>query len=447
MEAMRFAVLTALALAAGCADNLQSIGNIPPPPNPDGGVNFAPGIVLDGGLTGCATDTQQAYLKPLDVYFMVDTSGSMAQPTGGSGSPTKWEAVKDAMASFVDDSRSVGIGTALQFFPILAPGTMPQTCNGNAACGAFAPCIQDKACMQTSVIKFCSSNTECGGATCAPIGVCSQNSSLACFADGAGCGTCQLGALSYCSGRDSCVSMDYSSPAVAFDTLPSASSAIKSALAAHEPDGFTPTAAALSGAVDRARTQALAHPDHEVIAVLATDGFPTECVPSDIAGVAQIAAGGVAASPSVRTFVIGVFNSDEQMDATANLNQIAKAGGSSSASIVSTSSDVAQGFLSALDHIRATSLPCEYPIPVPASGIPDYYLVNVTFTTGGVTYLVPKTTDAAGCGPLQMGWYYDVDPSVGTPTKVTLCANSCAGVKADVRGKIDVVQGCDSIVM
>src|SRR5262249_54636201 len=145
-------------------------------------------------------------------------------------------------------------------------------------------------------------------------------------------------------------------------------------------------------------------------------------------------------------FIIGVFSPSEQAQATQNLNQIAAAGGSSSAFVISTASNVSQSFLAALSQIRGSSLPCEYTLPIPTSGTPDYGLVNVVFTTGGATYLVPHVTNLSSCDPLQGGWYYDVDPSAGKPTKVILCSPSCTAIKADAAGQIDVVQGCETVV-
>jgi hypothetical protein len=58
----------------------------------------------------------------------------------------------------------------------------------------------------------------------------------------------------------------------------------------------------------------------------------------------------------------------------------------------------------------------------------------------------PHVTTSSSCDPLQGGWYYDVDPAAGTPTKVILCSLSCTAVKADAAGQIDVVQGCQTIV-
>jgi hypothetical protein len=190
-----------------------------------------------------------------------------------------------------------------------------------------------------------------------------------------------------------------------------------------------------------------ANPGHVAAVVLATDGFPTECNPEDVPSVAAIASSGAGATPSIQTFVIGVFAAAEQAQATTNLNQIALAGGSDKALVISTSSSVTQDFLAALAKIRTNALPCEFGLPVPPSGMPDYGAVNVVFESGGQSRLVPKVAGALACDPQLGGWYYDVEPAAGTPKKVELCGRSCSAVQADAAGAVDVVLGCATVIL
>jgi hypothetical protein len=411
-----------------------------------GGGEFDLAGFLSPDLNGCASDTQTAKPLPLDIYLMLDTSGSMSQQTGtGSNAPTKWQAVRTALTSFVNDPASAGIGLGLQYFPIVKPGTTAQTCANDAACGANAPCINNRACAKAGPVQFCKVDADCGGNTkCADLGTCALGGSLCLSAPQYGCavGPCNYFTLSYCSGRDSCTINDYATPAVDIAPLPGVASAITTSMNARSPDGLTPTAPALSGAIQRAKTYATANPGHTVITVLATDGFPTECTPQDIPTIAASAAAGVSSSPSVKTFVIGVFTQAEQQQATTNLNQIAAAGGTNQAFIINTSQNVAQQFLAALNQIRGASLPCEYTLPVPASGTPDYSAVNVQFTSGMNSAVIGYARSQGMCDPTRGGWYYDVDPASGTPTKVILCPASCTAVKSDPNGRIDIVQGC-----
>ncbi len=229
-------------------------------------------------------------------------------------------------------------------------------------------------------------------------------------------------------------------------TLNGAAAALDSAIAAIDPEGATPTAPALQGAIDHAKTWAAANPTHKVVAVLATDGLPTECDPLDIDPIAQIAAEGVNAG--VLTFVIGVFNQNDDV-AQMNLDAIAASGGTTNAFFIAGAADVTQAFLDALHAIQGQTLACEYQIPQPPDGSDlDYNEVNVEYTPSGAT--MPETvfyvTSPDNCDPMTGGWYYDVDPAMGQiPTKILMCPETCAQLSA-VGGQIDIKIGCQTIV-
>lgn len=399
----------------------------------------------DAGITDeCAKDTQQAKQLPLDIYLMVDTSGSMTGTV--MGGQTKWDAVKSAITSFVNDPKSAGIGLGLQYFPLLVPGAAAQTCANDAACGTLTPCIQNRACAKNGPLQFCKVDADCGGGgvKCQDLGTCPIGGALCLRDPNYGCPLigCSYFSLSYCSGRDKCTVPDYQMPAVNIQTLPGVGMSVINSMGARSPDGLTPTGPALQGTINQAKAYATANAGHTVVSVLVTDGFPTECTPQDIPSIASIAAGGVNGSPSVKTFVIGVFTAAEQTQATANLNQIAMSGGTQQAFVISTNQNVSQAFIAALDQIRGSSLPCSYTLPVPAMGTPDYNAVNVQFTTQGKTFTIGNVKGAGTCDPTNGGWYYDIDPTMGTPTKVILCPATCNAVKADPAGRVDVVQGC-----
>jgi hypothetical protein len=409
----------------------------------------------DGGVQGgdklpdqCAADTQTAQQVPVDLYLMVDSSGSMADETAGG--TKKWDDVKAALASFVDDPASAGLGVALQFFPIIHAG-VPGSCTSDASCGGGANSCARHACLSAvPTLKYCTNDADCGGTAgdCQEIGACSG------FFGGGPCfddnyctilSTCEKPLTeSYCINRDSCTAADYAAPKVTFGQLPAHANGLKAELTAHVVDGLTPTGPALQGAIDAATAQKTANPTHNVAIVLATDGFPTECGVSDIAGIANVAANGKTAG--ISTYVIGVFTQDEENDAKTNLNQIASKGGSGQAFVVNTQQNVSQGFLQALNTIRGAALPCDYTLPVPKSGTPDYSKVNVQYTSGSTQTTIFNVADASACDPNTGGWYYDVDPSKGTPTKVMVCPKTCDGFKADSQAKIDIVQGCTTIV-
>jgi hypothetical protein len=243
--------------------------------------------------------------------------------------------------------------------------------------------------------------------------------------------------------QDSCAAADYATPAVEIAPLGGAAPALVNSIGAITPSGATPTAPALEGAIDHARAYALANPTHTVVALLATDGLPTECAPTGIGDIAQIATAGAAGSPSIRTFVIGVFSGND-LNAQSNLNQIAAAGGTQQAFFVDSNQNVAQAFLDALNQIRGTKLACEYQVPAPPPGESlDYGQVNVEHTPPGQTQraTVLYVGNAFDCDPATGGWYYDADPvNGGSPTKIIMCPATCTAFT--VGGQVDIRVGC-----
>jgi hypothetical protein len=328
-------------------------------------------------FAGCATTTQKATLAPLDLYFMLDTSGSMDDLVAAGQS--KWSAVVTAMTAFVNDPASAGIGVGLQYFPLTAAG-VPSSCTSSAQCGAAGPCLL-ALCSNVQQTIPCNSGADCPNrSTCVPIGYCHDDHNFLCPQPGnATCGpdpngfplgTCDVMPSSMCILGDSCAPQDYQTPAVAIALLPGVAATVKASLAAHQPQGNTPTSAALQGAINEASSYARANPGHTVVAVLATDGIPDECAPT-IAAIAQIAAGGLAGTPSIKTFAIGVFAPSDVTSGTMALDQIASSGGTGHAFIVnSTTQNVEQQFSAALATIRGAALPCNYQLPPPTAGWP-----------------------------------------------------------------------------
>ena len=61
----------------------------------------------------CAFDTFKAEVLPLDIFILLDRSGSMM---GLLNAGTKWSMIGDALGSFLNDPASAGIQVALQYF-------------------------------------------------------------------------------------------------------------------------------------------------------------------------------------------------------------------------------------------------------------------------------------------------------------------------------------------
>ena len=360
-------------------------------PGSGGEIAFDAGVTPDGSIDdagACAAESKKAEQLPLDMYIMLDQSGSMTDAVSGGGD--KWNAVTTAFKTFVNQPGTAGIGIGIQYFPLDASGGgCPPTCAIDADCGAFGPCF---------------------------IGIC-----VACAG----------------GSSDSCVSADYAKPDVEIAPLPGAASAFTASINKHKPTNSTPTSAALQGAIDHAKAWGTMHPDHVVIDVLATDGDPTEC-DIDLNHINAIAAAGVSGMPKVLTFVIGVGSS------LTALNGVAAAGGTGQAFIVDTNQNVNQQFLDALNKIRGAALSCTYLIPVPTKGNPDFNSVNVQYTPGGggPVVVLPKVANKQSCPPSGNAWFYDNNAS---PKEILLCDATCTKVAADTKGQIDILLGCATI--
>jgi hypothetical protein len=466
------------------------------------------GIMLSGGTAGsdsggaagsssvCGGDDFDAELLPLDLYLMLDSSGSMLDEANGT---TKWQAIQSALDRFLEDPASAGIGIGLQFFPLESPDA-PETCQSNADCGTFGPCLQkfcrgagpdfywcdnESECITTDNVNLgpcvpltycwsqltttnpvpvlCHDDADCGQVNdCVTFNECSENTDYSCREVGATCetssgdefGICQrFDPVSQCAHTTDCSAPSYATPAAEISMLPAAAPALGDVIVAKEPEGNTPTAPALEGALAHARAWATAHPEHKVAVLLATDGLPTECIadragdPSGITGVAAVAAAGVTSSPSISTFVIGVFSPEDLADgAEDNLHRIATAGGSDRAFIVETDRDVEQDFLKALDEIRGTRLPCEFQIPKGNGNSPAFDQVNVVHSAGGEQTTLYYWPSAAACDPDTGGWYYDVDPQAGSPTKIIACPASCALFQSSTDARVSIRLGCATVV-
>lgn len=372
---------------------------LPPPADPAGGAGGTPEVPEedpDPGFSECATQTDAAQLKPLDMVVMLDRSGSMNEDG-------KWAAVSTALDDFANDPSSAGIGFGLGYFPqsysslCLPCGSTCSTCfNG---------------CCALPTGDFCLTDGDCKGG-----GVCY---SFMCHAGG---------------GNSSCEAGDYATPDVPLATLPAASVTIGASMQTTTPGGGTPTGPALAGALSYA--ESLITPERAVAVVLATDAEPTECQPQELTDVAQIAADAYTSPNAIPTFVIGVGAS------LNNLNAIAAAGGTSQAFVVDANANAALHFREALKKIRRVAVACEYEIPEITDATILYDKVNVTFREGQeppntVAYVTNEGLCHSG------GWHYD---SASAPTSIVLCPSTCESLHQLDEVEVEVVYGCETVV-
>jgi hypothetical protein len=245
------------------------------------------------------------------------------------------------------------------------------------------------------------------------------SASLGFFPDGA------LGGL-----LASCEGSFYATPRVPITKLPSSSFA--QMLGQQIPAGSTPTRPALEGAIGYAeQLQRGLSKGEKVAVVLVTDGLPMGCSGNDLDSVAALAR---SVASTVPTYVIGVG------DALGNLDQIAAAGDTKSAVLVSTSApgEIEQAFAKAITKIKQAALACDYGIPTPPNGEKlDRTKVNVQHTSsGGAPTTIEYNASCAG----GTGWKYD---DANAPSRVLLCKGTCDQIVA-TPGKVDVLFGCET---
>jgi len=123
---MRLRSLALLLLATACADyrleegpdgSVQAGGGAGGGTGQGGGAGGGSGDLPDAGedpnFAGCIDVGRQVLLAPLDLFLLLDVSGSMDYDF-------KWAGVKSALKSFIANPRFDGLGVGVQYFPLVA---------------------------------------------------------------------------------------------------------------------------------------------------------------------------------------------------------------------------------------------------------------------------------------------------------------------------------------
>ncbi len=350
----------------------------------------------DAALTtdaACAEATATATLRPLDLFVVLDRSGSMSETSpsdtsavwgtndctvsaGGAANASKWCLAVNALGGFFQLPNQGDRRAALQFFPTnleLGSGVTPDV----------------------------------NGAECT----------------GSAVGT----------------------PAVALVALPASATQLVTALDNATPNGsYTTTEGAIRGmnaftasAANRSASRTLAQ-------VLITDGAPTACTLRDNASLAALLTA-QRTQQGVSTFVVGMNGANY-----TNLEALAVGGGAAAHSALCASGtpschyyDVGSGsasaFSQALRDIQLAAVGCTYNLPTPAQGVLDPERVRVSYQSGSSNVDLTRVTNAAACGATSSGWHYDNNTS---PTSVKLCPTTCTTVRADAAAQVRVLFGC-----
>jgi len=203
----------------------------------------------------CSAEGREGQRVPVDMYFLVDSSSSMADIVQ---SGTRWSAVSGALVGFLRDPKNADLGVGLGYLPYVP----------------VSSCVMgDPLCL-------------CLLGVCVPL-----SPTLA-----------------------SCEVTDYAKPTIPF-SIPSNVAALASDLLARQLNGGTPTRPALEGALQYLASWATAHPGRKPVMVLATDGEPFGCTGNTPQDVANVAAAGLAVG--IQTFVIGVGKSLDSLHLVA----------------------------------------------------------------------------------------------------------------------------------
>jgi len=436
----------AMVSACGARSTLRVVGA----PAEQGGSGGEGGIGVGAGAPECVVFNSSAALAPLDVFLMVDSSGSMDLDVEG-GTISKWQAVQQSLGEFFYDEESAGIGFALSFFPII-DRTVPDLCAADSDCNT-----DPWGCRKVSVCSddftFCTEDSDCATGTCEQLGYCEAlGPSASCFTSGLieceqTSGPCVE--YGYCEARYTCDVGPYEKPIIDVAPLPDSASPMVQTMSNYIPNGATPTLPALTGAVNNAIDWSAANPAHKVIVVLATDGLPTVCDPAidtndpdaAIKNLADAAAAG--AEQEIQTFVIGVFSSEEQAEAQVNLDAIAQAGNTDNAFVVTADNTIGSQFTEALNQVRLTAKSCEFELAATEDPI-DYSTVWVLVTPkqGSEGVWVAQVPSEESCD--GGGFYFDVPPGGATPvSSVILCPDSCALLGASPDRTVEIYTTCD----
>jgi hypothetical protein len=241
----------------------------------------------------------------------------------------------------------------------------------------------------------------------------------------------------------SCSSKHYRDSALPITDVSQMAQGALARLDAVVPQGQTPTAPAFTAALELATTYALSHLERSVVVVLATDGLPTTCAPTDTDALAELAEEAFGGPGHVRTVVVApesLAGGDR-----SGFERIAKAGGTGHALSIDPRADFSGQLTSALRATADHKVACDLALPEPPEAERlDYDAVNVVLESDEGRTTFPRVADSSGC-TANGGWYYDVDPNSGAPSRLNMCKASCERLSTTT-SKLRVELGCKTVV-
>lgn len=165
---------------------------------------------------------------------------------------------------------------------------------------------------------------------------------------------------------------------------------------------------------------------------------------------------------NVRTFVIGAPGSEP---ARGFLSELAFQGGTARNNgqcshdrlstegdchfDMTTTTDFAADFATVLADISGAALGCEFAVPTLVTPETEN-TVNVQITAGGngAAPVCLARDDTATCDGGAEGWQFTKNPDGSiNRSKIALCGSACGQVAADAGARVDVLVGCQTIVL
>ena len=201
---------------------------------------------------------------------------------------------------------------------------------------------------------------------------------------------------------------------------------------AAEPDHATPTNSMFRGIIQQAEEVLNSDPEARAAMVMLSDGDPSECADDNRTPTEVVSATVAAVADRIPTYVIGV---GENLD---NLNAIAKAGGTETALLIDPADPEATRLkiLERLGEIRGQVASCEVIIPEPPEGKrlePNAVFAKIHLPNSA-SIEVPYEADCL----TGAGFRYDDEDA---PERILLCPQACGELRQS-GASVEVVFGC-----
>jgi hypothetical protein len=246
---------------------------------------------------------------------------------------------------------------------------------------------------------------------------------------------------------EKCEGATYAAPDVPIAALPGNAQAMIQSIDAHyftqenccdapEHQG-TPTRPAMEGVFEYLRAWLSMHPERNAVALLATDGEPSECDDNDIEDVGRVMSEAAGAMPSLKSYVIGIGDQED-------LDELAAAGGTGQGAFAVDGSGgmTERQLVETLNKIRGDSFRCDFDVPSGMSSDPNLTNVETRSATKPRAQLVKVKSPDDCARAVQGGWYHDAATS-----RIQLCPEVCETVRAEPSVKVNIVVGCTAITL